>query len=498
MRNKITLKSQALSASKWSFLSEIAAKGVTPVIFVVLARLLAPADFGIVAIAAITVSFSQVFWEAGLAKALVQRQSDTEDSAHIVFWTNLVLSLLLYGSLFVTADLLASAFESPEAALVIRVQGLQIILASLCSVQIALYQRDLNFKPLFWVRFCTFTMPGLASIPLAMLGYGYWALVAGTLVGAVMQCAVLWLVNPWRPRWQYDMNLARQLFGFGLWATAEGLVTWLFLWTDVIIVGVFLSVHVLGLYKTGQTVIAMIFAIVFMPLVPVMFSVFSKIKDDRERLLRILNRINKMTVLMALPMGLGIFLIHEQLGGLVFGQAWQGVGFILGITGLVNGVNWLIGPNVVALRALGRPDINTKVMLFSLLIFFPIYAVAASDGLSTFLYTRLATAGFVSLPIQWLIARRFLRFDLWAYLNGMRWIFFAAVFMVLGVLLVDTVWTATPHSWDRLVAQVAVGVASFTLGILLFERTFIKGLYLDLRTQFWAGDRRISPSVGES
>lgn len=191
MEKNSKLKSDFITASKWSTLTELASKAVAPLAYIVLTRLLTPEEFGVVALATILISFSQVVSDAGLSKALIQRQQDIEKVSDIVFWTNILLAVILYILLFFLAGPISNAFDEPEAKYVIRIQGVLIILMAFSSVHSALFQRNLNFKPLFYLRFFTTTIPTFASIPLAYIGLGYWALVTGTLIGGVLQIIVL-------------------------------------------------------------------------------------------------------------------------------------------------------------------------------------------------------------------------------------------------------------------------------------------------------------------
>ena len=146
---------KVISASKWSALGEIAAKAITPLVLVVLARLLTPDDFGVIAAAAMVISFSQVFWDAGLSKALIQRENDIDEAAIVIFWTNAILGIVIYCFLYFCADLVVRVFDDPRVGMVLQIQGLQLIISSLCSVHTALYQRELNFRVLFWVKLFT-------------------------------------------------------------------------------------------------------------------------------------------------------------------------------------------------------------------------------------------------------------------------------------------------------------------------------------------------------
>jgi len=203
----MSLTHRAIQAFKWSVLGEVASRAVGPLVFIVLARLLVPEDFGVVAAAMVIISFSQVFSDAGLGKALIQRQNRVEESANVVFWINLGIGLVIVAILIAAAPLIAGFFHDERITPVVRVLSLQILLAAFSSVHTALLQKDLNFKQLFWVRLVTTAAPGLASIPLAIHGMGYWALVAGTLVGQVVQSTMFWMLSPWRPQWGLDRGL---------------------------------------------------------------------------------------------------------------------------------------------------------------------------------------------------------------------------------------------------------------------------------------------------
>jgi O-antigen/teichoic acid export membrane protein len=211
----MSLTHKTIHAFKWSVLGEIASRTVGPLVFLVLARLLVPEDFGVVAAAMVTISFSQVFSDAGLSKALIQRQTRVEESANVVFWLNLGIGLVIVAILTAAAPLIAGFFHDERIAPVVRVLSLQILLAAFSSVHTALLQKDLNFKQLFWVRLATTAVPGLASIPMAIHGMGYWALVAGTLVGQVAQSTMFWMLSPWRPQWGLDRGLTWELIAFG-------------------------------------------------------------------------------------------------------------------------------------------------------------------------------------------------------------------------------------------------------------------------------------------
>ncbi|MCA9564736.1 MAG: oligosaccharide flippase family protein, partial [Myxococcales bacterium] len=137
------LKTKVIQASFWSSLSEASSRALAPLIQIVLARMLTPEDFGVVASAAIILSFTNVLWDAGLSKALIQRREGLEEASHVVFWTNLALAGVVYAILLASADPIARLFQDARIAAVVRVMGINLLFGSLSSVHTALLRREL-------------------------------------------------------------------------------------------------------------------------------------------------------------------------------------------------------------------------------------------------------------------------------------------------------------------------------------------------------------------
>jgi len=400
----MNLTHKAIHAFKWSVLGEIASRATGPLVFLVLARILVPEDFGVVAAAAVVISFSQVFSDAGLAKALIHRQDRVEESANVVFWLNLGIGLVIVTLLLVGAPFIASFFHDERITPVVQVLSLQILLAAFSSVHTALLQKDLNFKPLFWVRLVTTAAPGLASIPLAIHGMGYWALVFGTLLGQMAQSAVLWMSSPWRPQWGLDRGLATELVAFGKWAMLSGLIGWFYNWMDAIVVGHYLGPHDMGLYRTGNTFVTMIFGLIFSPLLPVLYSAFSRVRHDLSKVAESLLLVVKGIAMVAFPISAGLIALRVPIEQFVFRDEWGGIGMVIAILALVQGFAWLVGSNGEAYRGVGKPHIETWAMALSLVAYFIGYIVSVHYGLLVFLLSRLVMV-FLGLLGQLVVSK---------------------------------------------------------------------------------------------
>ncbi|MDD2465962.1 MAG: lipopolysaccharide biosynthesis protein [Desulfobulbus sp.] len=382
-----------IHALKWSFLSELAAKSFQPITFLILARLLTPEDFGVMSAALMVIAFSQIFWDAGMGKALIQRQTDIEAAADAAFWVNITLGILIAGLLYLLAQPIAlTFFQDNRVTAVLQVMTVQVILGALSSVQTALLQKEMGFRKLFWVRLATVSLPGLASIPLAWNGMGYWALVAGTLTGQAVQTTMLWRMSHWRPSGTFQPGLAKEMGRFGAWVGMTGLLAWFYIWADSLVVGMYLGSHELGLYQIGSQFAAMIFAILLGPIVPVFYSHLSGMRADREKIRQVARKAIKMIAFLSIPLALVIFSLASPVTEALFGSRWHGVELIIGAMALVHGFSWVIGMNGEVYRALGKPSHETLMSAAPMLIYLVGYLISIQYGLEVFLWTRLGLA----------------------------------------------------------------------------------------------------------
>lgn len=422
---------------KWSFLSELASKAIQPVVFIVLARLLTPEDFGVMSAALMVMGFTQVFWEAGMGQALVQRQVNVDEAANVAFWVNVVLGIIIAILLFLAADSIAQTFfHDSRVTAVIQVMTLQVFLGAVSSVHTALLQKVMGFKKLFWVRFATVSLPGLASIPLALNGMGYWALVAGTLVGQTAQVIMLWRMSQWRPQWSFDTTIAKHMGRFGGWVGASGLLAWFYTWADSLIVGMHLGSHELGLYRTGNQFVVMIFAMLFSPIAPVLYSHFSKIIDASE-LSRQLKDVVSIVALISIPFSFLIFATSNIIEVLLFGEKWKGIFQIIAIMGLSHGISNIFNTNAEAYKSAGKPEFETYPMLIGLFIFVPVYFISIQYGVMTFLLARLCTVSLFGTVIHSLLAYKAFHIHPWFFL---KYVFVFSIFslaLLIGMTLTD-------------------------------------------------------------
>lgn len=464
-----------MHALKWSMGAEIASKAIQPLIFVVLARLLSPEDFGVMAAALMVISFSQVFWESGMGKAVIQWQGDTDVASNVAFWINLVLGLAVTAILFFSAARIAELFfHDDRVAGVLQVMTLQVLLGSVASIHVALLQKDMQFKRLFWVRFATVSLPGLVSIPLAWNGMGYWALVAGALLGQATQTLVLWRISMWRPWFGFDRVVAVDLARFGIWVGFSGLLVWFYIWADSLVVGMYLGANDLGLYRTGNQFVMMIFGLMFAPILPVLYSHLSVIQADRVRLRKMLLKVMRIITVLAVPLAFLLFALAEPLSSLVFGEQWDGIGLVIGVMALMHGFSWVVGANGEVYRAMGKPAYETIVTAGILVVYLVGYVISAQQGFEIFVWTRYALAmGAVFLHIY--VAYRVIQIPVMALMISILSI---SLVSLTPVVIKEIILGFDVSDLGMIVIVTAISIPVVAVSLLFIERD---GLLRDFR-----------------
>ena len=427
-----------------------------------------PEDFGVMTAALMVIGFSQIFWEAGMGKALIQRQTDIQDAANAAFWINVGLGLMIAALLFLFAQSIGQIFfQDDRVTAVLQVMTLQVLFGALASVQTALLQKDMGFKKLFWVRFATVSLPGIASIPLAWHGWGYWALVAGTLAGQLAQVIMLWRMSHWRPSLTGNMRVTREMAKFGAWVGATGILTWFYAWADSLVVGHYLGTHDLGLFRTGGQLPAIFFALLFCPITPVLYSQLSRIGPSKEKIKQMAEIAIAVLTVVAIPVASILFVFSDHIEVLIFGDKWSGIGVVLGVMALMHGFSWIVGMNGEFYRALGRPSCEAFVTAGTLVVYLFVYLMVVRQGLNAFIWARMALA-MGALIFHLVLLNKILDID---FVLVLRRILFVSL---ICAVIVFTVKELSVRIFDALWGQLVIGglVSAVTalLVIYMLER----------------------------
>lgn len=387
------LNTRVRTATKWSTVGEIAAKLVTPISSMVLARLLTPEAFGVVTTLTMVISFAEIFTDAGFQKYLVQHEfrddQDREESTNVAFWSNLILSLFIWCIIAIFNAPISILVGSPGLGHVLIIACVSIPLAAFSSIQMALFKRDLDFKTLARVRIVSTLIPLIITVPLAFWLRSYWALVIGTIAVNLVNAILLTLFSKWKPRLFYSFNKLREMLSFTVWSMMEAISIWLTNYVDVFIVATMLSQYYLGLYKTSSSLVGQIMGFVTAVSTPVLFSALSRLQNDEKEFRSLFFRFQKIVGLLVIPLGIGIFLFREFATELFLGRQWSEASGFVGLWALTSSVTIVLSHfSSEVYRAKGRPKLSVLAQVLHIAVLWPTILIAVRYGFETLYIAR--------------------------------------------------------------------------------------------------------------
>ncbi|MEK4751966.1 lipopolysaccharide biosynthesis protein [Priestia sp. FSL R5-0597] len=437
------------NAAKWSTVTEIAAKLVIPLTNIILARIVAPEAFGIIATITMIISFADMFTDAGFQKYLIQYEfksnSDKYNYANVAFWTNLFMSLLLWSIIATFSGNIAAVVGNPGLGRVITLACIQLPLTSFSSIQLALYRRDFNFKTLFFVRVFALFVPIAITIPLALLGMSYWAIIIGTISTQVFNAIVLTVKSNWKPKAYYNIGILKNMLSFSIWSLGEAFSIWLTTWVDTFIIGSLLSDYFLGIYKTSTTMVNTIMSLVTASIVPVMFSALSRLQDDNDRFINLYFKMQRMISILILPLGIGIYLYSDLATDILLGSQWKEASKIIGIWALTSSIMIVFGHFCSEVyRAQGKPKLSLLAQILHLIVLIPVCIISARYGFWILIYAR-AIVRFQFIIVHFLIMKLAIKISIMKTLKNVLPIVISSLVMggigyLLGRIYTGVLW----------------------------------------------------------
>lgn len=358
----MSLKSSVVTSLIWKFFERIGTQGVQFVVAIVLARLLAPADFGLIALVTVFVAIANVFVQSGLNTALIQKKNADNLDFSTVFYASFAIALLLYGVLFVCAPLIAGFYNAQTKLIsVIRVLGLMLLLGAVSSVQEAYVARNMMFKKLFYRSVGAIIPSGIFGITLAYLNLGVWALVGQQLMNSCLMCAIMWFTVKWRPQLAFSFERFKGLFSFGWKLLCSALLDTGYNNLRNLVIGKLFSPADLGFYNRGDQFPQIIISNINASIQSVLLPSLSTVQDDKERLKSLARRSIRISSFLILPMMAGLAAVAKPLVLIVLGEKWlPAVPFVQ-----ICCFSYAFWPvhttNLSAINAVGRSDVFLKL-----------------------------------------------------------------------------------------------------------------------------------------
>lgn len=363
-----SLKNKTIKGTVWSAVENVTRMGVTFVVSIILARLLSPEEYGLIGILTIFIAIFNTIIDGGFTNALIRKQDATDIDYSTVFYTNLVLSVILAAALFFCATPIAIFFERPELVSLTKVMSSVVVVNALAIVQRARTTKAIDFKTQTKITFISSIGSGAVGIAMAYMGYGVWALVGQQISNQLLSTIFFWSYNKWMPKLIFSWASFKEMWAFGSKLLASGLIDTA--WKEVyqVVIGKCYSPATLGLYTRATQFADLCSSNLTSVVQRVSYPVLSSIQNDRERLKSGYQRVIRTTMLPTFVLMMGVATCAEPMIRVLIGEQWLGCVPLLQIICSFKMLYPLHALNLNMLQVQGRSDLFLKLEIIKKII----------------------------------------------------------------------------------------------------------------------------------
>ncbi len=395
----------------WKVLENGGSQGVQFVVSIILARLLSPKEYGILALIMIFITIANVLVQSGFGTALIQKKNTDERDFSSVFFLSLFTSAMVYVVIFFLAPLLASFYRMEILTDVLRVMGIVVFPGAVISVQNAMIARSMAFRKLFVSTLIAAVISGGISILMALRGFGVWALVYQQIFYYFSLMFMLFLTVRWVPKKILDFERLKSLFGFGWKLLLASLMDTIFTNIQGLTMGKIYSDDTLGNYNRGEQFPKLLVTNIGAAIQSVMLPVMSGFQDDKKKVKELLRNSITMSSFLVLPMMAGLFGIADNLVFVLLGEKWSGSVIFLRLMCIAYSFWPIHIANLQALNAIGRSDVFLKLEIVKKLIGVIVLLLGMTGG-AIWMIALKAFADFLCTFVNAAPNRKFLNYSI--------------------------------------------------------------------------------------
>lgn len=479
------LKEKTTKAISWYGLEKISTTIFQFVINIILARILDPKDFGIIGIIFVFISVSTIFIGGGFGQALIQKYQPTETEYSSVFYFNLVVAILLYGLLFLTAPIISQFYNDPNLTLVIRIVAINLLIISATLVQSIQLTKRINFKLQTQISIVSNVISGIISICLAFYGFSYWALVFQVIISNTIRSILLWKYNKWLPLFSFKYYALKGLFSYGSRIFFAGLISTIYDNISSLLIGKFYSPILLGYYTQAKKIQEAPVSNISATLEKVTFPVLAIIQDDNIRLKRGYKDAMKMLVFINFPLMFCLLAVSDSLIITLFTAKWAESSYFLNYLCIIGLTYPLQSLNLNIIKVKGRSDLylNIEIVKKVISIFIIIYALFVNI---TYFLLGQVFISFFSFIINSFYSGKLIDYPLKEQLKDIMPYFISS--LIVFIFVFSEKYLFTNHS-ILLVTQITSYIIIyiminylFKMGAFIESISLLKNLYLNYTT----------------
>jgi len=401
-----SLSKKVVRGGIWVFALRITNRGLGFIRTIILARLLAPEDFGLLGIAMLAISTLETFSQTGFQAALIQKKDNVESYLDTAWTVSAMRGIVLFLVLFLSAPIVAKFFNSPQATLVIKVIAVSTLLSGFRNIGILFFQRELEFNKQFIYELSATLVDLTVAITLAFMLRNVWALVWGGLAANFVRLFMSYILHPYRPHARFDKGEFKELFGFGKWVLGSSILIFLITQGDDIFVGKMLGVTALGFYQMAYLISNLPATEITHVISQVTFPAYSKLQEDLPKLREAYLDVLQLTAFISIPLAGGIFILAPDFTQTFLGDKWMPMVpaiQMLVLAGLVRSIAATTGP---IFHGIGKPRIDTiwqvirLIVLIALIYPFTMRWGILGASISVLFSILVSTLGFSFMVIK--------------------------------------------------------------------------------------------------
>lgn len=460
-----SLKHKAVNGVLWRIAEQGGKQAIYFVVSVVLARLIMPDQFGMVAMLTVFTAVAGVFIDSGFSTALIRKNDRTQADCSTVYWFNIIVSIICYAVLFVCAPFVADFYEMPQLSAVLRVSALGLVIGSLAGVHRTLLQAEMDFKALTKFNLFGVLVSGLAGVVFAYLDFKVWALVIQGLVMNVITTASVWYKVKWRPSLIISRQSLREFFGFGSKMLASSLLDTVYSNIYSIVIGKVYKAADLAYYNRAYSLVQMTSSMPTGILQSVTYPTLCKLQDNDEALKSGYRRTLRLAAFVIFPLCLGLGAVAFPLINVLYTDVWIYSATLLSI--VVFSMMWypIHAINLNYLIVKGKSDLFFRLEVIKKVQGVAILCVTVPLGLEAMCYGNIVSS-FLSLIWNTHYTGKFLKMGILSQLRDI-----APTLLLSGVMYVCARLVANFMGNDMLslVCSIATGTVVYVGGALLFR-----------------------------
>lgn len=470
----MSLKKQALSGMLWTFTQQFSTQGISFAVSIVLARLLLPSEFGLIAMIGIFIGLGSALINSGLTTSLVRTLDPDEDDFSTVFYFNLFASIIVYLIVYFLAPYIAVFYNQELLTLVVRVYSITFITNAFSAIQIARLTKILDFKTQMLVTIPSLILSSIVGLTMAYNGYGVWSLVYSALVQSILSTLQLWFRSKWVPRRSFNLKKFSIHYHYGIKMMFSSILDIIFTNAYTIIIGRFFLPAQVGFYNRAQTLQMLPVGNISSVLGKVTFPIFASLQNDNERLKNAFSKIMKMVVFLVAPILIFMSVLAEPLFRFLFTEKWlPSVPYFQIIC--INGILYPIHSyNLQILSVKGYSGLFLKLEIIKKVVIAITIVLSFRFGIIGLLYGSVF-ASIICFFINSFYSGKFLNYNMLEQFLDLFPIIMVALISGLFVYGIDY-FMKLMHSFDfiRLVVGAGLGIILYIMFSYIFKINSLK------------------------